>query len=141
MIASPLPKKLQIKSGQRGIILNAPESYLDELRPLPEDFTVADTLEGSDFDFVQVFVRSMEELQAQLPRVAQAVKPDAFLWIAYPKGSKKAGYDVNRDSLWEAAEQYNLTGVALVSLDEKWSAMRFRPSDQVVSKRHERALP
>ena len=69
-----------------------------------------------------------------VPGAAQAVKHDALLWIAYPKGGAKAGPDVNRDILWNAVSQYDLTGVTLISLDEIWSAMRFRPSERVGQK-------
>jgi hypothetical protein len=73
----------------------------------------------------------MEDLQKFLPVAAQVVKHDALLWIAYPKGGAKAGTDLNRDILWNAVSQHNLSGVTLVSLDEAWSAMRFRPSERV----------
>lgn len=133
--SSTLPKKLQIKPGQRGIILNAPEGYLDRLTPLPDGFEIASVPEHNDFDFVQLFVRSMSELQASLSLATDAVRHDALLWICYPKGSKKAGLDLNRDSLWEAVTEHNLTGVSLISLDDTWSAMRFRPTEKVESRR------
>ena len=49
----------------------------------------------------------------------------------------KAGTDLNRDILWNAVKTspggrlQGLTGVTLVSLDDIWSAMRFRPSERV----------
>jgi hypothetical protein len=80
---------------------------------------------------VQLFVHTLANLQERLPLAAQAVKHDALLWIAYPKGSAKTGTDLNRDRLWAAVSEHHLTGVTLVSLDEVWSAMRFRPSERV----------
>lgn len=73
----------------------------------------------------------MEDLQKFLPVATQAVKYDALLWIAYPKGGAKADTDLNRDILLNAVSQHNLSGVTLISLDEVWSAMRFRPSERV----------
>ena len=49
---------------------------------------------------------------------------------AYPK-AKQAGTDLNRDILWNAVSPHGLSGVALVSLNDVWSAMRFRPSERV----------
>ncbi len=129
MATSPLPKKLQMKPGQRAIIINLPADYLDKLGPLPEGVELATEPEGQ-FDFVQVFVKNLADVQKLVPEAAQLVKHDALLWIAYPKGGAKAGTDVNRDILWSAVEQYHLTGVTLISLDEVWSAMRFRPSER-----------
>lgn len=132
MTSSSLPKKLQMKAGQRAVVLNAPAGYLDKLVPLPDGVEIAATVEGP-FDFVQVFVNDLAQLQELLPLAVQSVKYDALLWIAYPKGSAKTGTDLNRDRLWAAVSEHHLTGVTLVSLDEVWSAMRFRPSACVPS--------
>lgn len=132
MSISTLPKKLQLKTGQRAVIINSPSGYLNTLTPLPEGVEVVETLEPEgQFDFVQLFIKNMAELQQFLPVAIQAIRPDALLWIAYPKGGIKAGTDVNRDILWATVSEHNLSGVALVSLDDVWSAMRFRPSEQV----------
>ncbi len=130
MAANPLHKKLQLKAGQRAVIINAPSGYLEELGPLPEGVELAQQPEGS-FDFVQLFVKDMDELQRYLSTALQAVKHDALLWIAYPKGGAKAGTDLNRDILWNAVEPHHYSGVTLISLNEVWSAMRFRPSEKV----------
>jgi hypothetical protein len=130
MAGSSLVKKLQLKAGQRAAIINPPPGYFDELGPLPQGVELAEHSEGS-FDFVQVFTKDKSELERFLPSALQAVKHDALLWIAYPKGGVKAGTDLNRDILWDAVAQHNFSGVSLVSLNEVWSAMRFRPSEQV----------
>lgn len=130
MTTNPLTKKLQMKTGQRVLILNPPVGYRERLDPLPEGVELVESPERQ-CDFVQVFVKNIEDLQKFLPLATQAVKHDALLWIAYPKGGAKAGTDLNRDILWNAVSQHNLSGVTLVSLDEVWSAMRFRPSERV----------
>ena len=130
MANSSLVKKLQLKAGQRAVIINPPPGYFDELGPLPEGVELGEHPAGS-FDFVQVFARDKNELERFLPAALQAVKYDALLWIAYPKGGAKAGTDLNRDILWDAVAQHRFSGVTLVSLNDVWSAMRFRPSEKV----------
>lgn len=130
MATNLLSKKLLMKAGQRAVIINPPAGYLERLDPLPEEVELVGSPEGQ-FDFVQVFVKNLEDLQKLLLVAVQAVKHDALLWIAYPKGGVKAGTDLNRDILWNAVSQHNLSGVSLVSLDDVWSAMRFRPSERV----------
>lgn len=132
--SSSLPKKLQIRAGQRALVINAPAGYLDKLVPLPDEVEIVESGEGP-FDFVQLFAHDLAQLHALLPLATQSVKQDALLWIAYPKGGAKAGTDLNRDRLWAAVSEHHLTGVTLVSLDEIWSAMRFRPPEQVASTR------
>jgi hypothetical protein len=45
------------------------------------------------------------------------------LWIAYPKGNRA---DINRDTLWPMVTPYGMRSVAQVSVDDEWSALRFR---------------
>jgi hypothetical protein len=127
---SPLAKKLLLKSGQRGALVNAPANYLGRLQPLPAGTHLDAQLE-SGLDFVQLFASNMADLQACAPSAIRAVKPDGLLWVTYPKGGKRAGTDLNRDTLWEVMSRYGLAGVTLVAVDTTWSAMRFRPADQV----------
>jgi hypothetical protein len=130
MATTTLPKKLQMKAGQRAVIINPPPGYLGRLDPLPEGVELVASAEVP-CDFALVFVKNMADLQQFLPTVAQTVKYDALLWIAYPKGGAKAGTNLNRDLLWEAVAKHDLSSVTLVALDDVWSAMRFRPSDRV----------
>ncbi len=52
---------------------------------------------------------------------------DVVLWFAYPKGtSKNYKCDFNRDNGWDALGELNFEGVRIVSIDEDWSALRFR---------------
>lgn len=125
---TPLASKLQIKAGSRIALVNAPEGYAERLQPLPDRAEVVDLRPG--LDVVQVFAHD----RAELERVAGAfgsVRDGGLLWVCYPKGGRKAGTDLNRDRLWERMSQDGLAGVTLVAVDDTWSAMRFRPADQV----------
>lgn len=57
--------------------------------------------------------------------------PVGLLWLCYPKGGAKVDTDLTRDKGWETVKATGYDGLALVSLDETWSAMRFRPADKV----------
>ena len=61
----------------------------------------------------------------------RSVRPGGPLWIAYPKGTSGVKTDVNRDRLWEALRPTGWRPIRQVALDEVWSAMRFRPADEV----------
>jgi hypothetical protein len=125
MAESPLSKKLKIKPGQQIVILNVPESYFDELNPLPEGVIVSEGFDGSP-DWVQIFVRNKTELEAHLPQVVKLLKPERLLWISFPKGSSKIQTDLTRDKGWEALEQFDLKWINLVSVNEVWSAFSLR---------------
>jgi hypothetical protein len=78
-----------------------------------------------------VFVRNKAELLAFLKNDLQRIEPDSLLWFAYPKGSSKVKTDINRDRVRETGEQFGITTVTAVSIDDTWSALRFRPTDRV----------
>jgi len=123
---SELIKKLRLSAGQRALVLNAPEGYLDRLGDLP----VAGEPAGT-FDFVQLFVRTQAELEQQGPAAYQAVRYDGLLWICYPKKSAGVESDLSRDVVWEIVAQSGLRPVTQVSIDAIWSALRFRPPERV----------
>ena len=57
---------------------------------------------------------------------------------ATPRGSSKVPTGLNRDVFWQALEHLGGRPVTQVSVDEVWSALRFRPFAEVGS-RHGRA--
>ncbi len=123
----PLPRRLQIKPGQRIAVLNAPEGYLQALGELPAQVTVSDRLSG-EFDLIQAFFSERAQLQKEALRLKRALKPGGILWVSYPKLSSKAQSDLSRDVLWPALAHAGFRPVAQIAVDETWSAVRFKPT-------------
>jgi hypothetical protein len=94
-------------------------------------------VEGGEFDWVQLFARSVSELESLAPAALRAVKRDGLLWIAYPKKSGPIKTDISRDVGWHPVHDAGWMGVTLVSLDETWSCGRFRPADAIPSLKRE----
>src|SRR5262249_34064974 len=128
---SPLAKKLGFKPGMAAVVLNPPDGVLELLEPLPEQATVSVKTTRRPSDLVLLFAADTAALTHAWPAAQAAAKPGGLVWIASPKGGKKAGTDLNRDILWEHMKQYDLTGVSLVAVDGTWSAMRFRTTAEV----------
>lgn len=129
MAESTLAKKLLIKPGQRIVILNPPPGYLDGLT-LPEGVDLANKAEGA-FDLVHLFVSNTEELRSLAPSAIQAVKRDGVFWISYPKQTSRVKTDITRDRGWEPVKEAGFEPVSMVSIDDVWSALRFRPAELV----------
>ncbi|KEO84847.1 YdeI/OmpD-associated family protein [Tumebacillus flagellatus] len=127
-------KKLRLREDAKAVVLNAPEGYLELLGDL-EGFDVRTEVdEPGTFDFVQLFVKSVAELQEWVPLAVKALGGgDAIFWIAYPKKSGKIKTDISRDVGWDVVDEAAYEGVSLVSIDETWSSMRFRPRASVDS--------
>jgi len=122
-----LAKKLQIRAGNSVLILGAPDGYVDELQPLPAGVELAHRAKGH-YDVVQLFVEKRADFDKRAPVAAKAVKPGGVLWIAWPKGGSGRATDFNRDTLNAAASKLGLRAVSNVSIDETWSALRFKPA-------------
>lgn len=126
-----LIRKLRLPADRdRVLVLGAPDGYVEQLG-LSSKHTDAGENRAGDYDFVQMFFRSIREVEEGAAKALHAVKPDGLLWLCYPKGGAKAGTDLTRDKGWETVKAAGYDGIALISVDETWSAMRFRPADKV----------
>jgi hypothetical protein len=95
---------------------------LDLIGPLPDGVRQVDG-PGQAATAV-VFADDAASLRELLAAHADRLARPDVLWIAYPKGNRS---DINRDSLWPIVGEYGMRPVTQVSLDEVWSALRFRP--------------
>lgn len=126
-------KKLNFKDQQSMLSINHPASFqaeLDDMASVARILTDADQVER--IPFVITFVTKQTEIDNIIKRIAPKLEPDAVIWFCYPKGtSKKYTCDFNRDKGWESLGQYDLEPVRQVSIDEDWSALRFRNVDKI----------
>ena len=133
MIDTSLIKKLGIKPNQRFIILNTPEGFAEHIGPLlPADVELHTTpTSAGKFDVVLQFVQNKTEVEKDTPIAIEMVKPGGRLWLSYPKQSSKVPTDINRDILWKIFPNSEWRPVTQISIDEIWSALRFRPKTEV----------
>jgi hypothetical protein len=133
MTDSSLQRRLQLKPGQRALILNAPEGYIESLGPLPDGVSLVDGPPGT-LDFVHLFVRDGAELAGYAPTALAAIKRDGVFWISYPKKSSGVVSDLTRDEGWAPIAAAGLRPVTQIAVDTTWSAVRWRPIELVKSK-------
>ena len=103
---------------------------MDALGPLPEGVELMHKAEGT-FDFAQLFVKSVAELESLAPTVIRALKDDGVFWVCYPKKSAKFETDISRDVGWGIMRENGFRPVTAVSIDQFWSALRFRSHERV----------
>lgn len=126
-----LIRKLRLATGMNAAVLNPPADYdiIGELG-LPASCghpADAELAEGS-FDYAHLFVASLAELERDAPAAIRCLKEDGLFWISYPKGTSGIKTDINRDTGWQLMRSMGMEGVANVSVNEVWSAMRYRPA-------------
>jgi len=111
-----LAKKLNFKEGMKARVIAKPESV---------DLLDVVITQGKHADGVIVFVKNLAEVDEKIAPILEATKSDLLAWILYPKAGQ-LGTDLNRDILWQHLVMRDLRGVRQVSVDEIWSAIRFR---------------
>jgi len=130
---SPLAKKLRLMTGNSVVVINAPDGYLEMLRPGPPDMST-DLQSNREYDVVVLFVNNADELRRLGATAIHAVRGTGLLWITYPKGGKTVGatdlpatpWWVRRDVLGEITSIKGYKPVAFVAVDETWTALRFK---------------
>jgi len=119
-----LSKKLQVPNGKAVFLVDPPRDFGASLR-------ISRKQEGAA---VLAFAANSRKLRANARAAIETAKADGILWIAYPKAGQLDS-DLNRDLLQKRMRGFGIEGVRLVSIDEVWSAMRFRPSRSAETQR------
>jgi len=127
-------KKLGLKAGMRALVLGAPSGYLDSLAPLPDGVAVSESL-GSAHEFVQFFATKKSEITKSAKKLLQSAAPGALVWITYPKKTSRVDSDLSREEVWAAMEGTGWRPVSQIAIDDVWSALRFRPIQDVKSRK------
>ena len=122
---NPLAKKLLIKPGKRWLFHNAPPNYLELLEPLP-DGLAAEINPYGDFDGIQLFVINSGDIVDALTLIKPFLKPETIFWITYPKKSSGIKTDLEMMGSWDEPARYGLRVVTSISVNETWTALRFR---------------
>jgi hypothetical protein len=117
-------QKARIKPGTSIAVLDAEPGVVESLG-LPPDTPVVPPTEAQ---LVFLFARTRADLEERLPRIVADLAPGASTWVFFRKGSRAAGHDMSRDSIWEVAERLDLRPLGLLSIDATWSAFRLRPA-------------
>ena len=119
-------KKFRFK--ELGIVINSPENLETKFVELGFKTSFDNNTKSTN---TLVFINDKKEYLDFLNNQLEHIVPDSVLWLAYPKGTSKVKTDINRDSIRVLAEDFNITTVTAISIDDTWSALRFRPIDKV----------
>jgi hypothetical protein len=126
--ATPLSKKLGLKTGKRLIVSSAPyppvratiEDLLKEFPPVSHP---------RDADVQLFFTTSRSKLESYFPKLAGLLPSDGGLWIAWPKKVSKLNAELGNDLTFEIVQQIGLSAGLVdnksCSIDDDWQALRF----------------
>ena len=121
----PLLKKMNFKEGMKIMLFEVPNEF-QTLSHRWQSHSLSIENNQSP-DLILGFISSKKELEMLFPVMNTYVTSDQIFWLAYPKKSSKTyKTDISRDSGWALLGEYDFEGVRQVSLNEDWSALRFR---------------
>ena len=120
---NPILKKLWFKAQSPVLVLQAPA----EFKKILEDMGEVHSAAKGKYSFVLAFVKSLAEGEKLAKRVKKSLEDGCVFWVAYPKGtSKRYQSNYQRDTGHALMAKHGFNGASLVSINEDWSAMRFK---------------
>ncbi len=123
-----LLEKLNYKGQNRIALINAEEDFKTSLSNELKNVIIDHDIDPRfPYSFIILFVRNSAEIDFYSPDAIHNLIADGILWFCYPKkSSKNYKSDITRDHGWDALNNAGLHGVRMISIDEDWSAFRFR---------------
>lgn len=119
---TPLPRKLGVKEGSRVALVAAPDGFTELLEPVP----AGTALDGdpSTADVTLFFTSERADLEGSIGALAEAIRPDRVLWVAWPKRSSGVATDMTENVVREIALPLGLVDTKVCAIDATWSGLR-----------------
>jgi hypothetical protein len=120
---TPLAKKLGFKEGMLVLTRSAPENYLDLLKPVPSGVEFASKV-SSRIDTVHLFTSKASVLAKELTQLRRALKPDAAVWVSWPKKASKVPTDITEEVIRSTALPLGFVDIKVCAVSEIWSGLK-----------------
>uniref|UniRef100_A0A7S3M9J2 Uncharacterized protein n=1 Tax=Spumella elongata TaxID=89044 RepID=A0A7S3M9J2_9STRA len=122
-------KKLHLKSDSL-VVLSPPAIFDKYLDAIKETHLVSESI-SEPFSYLLAFVTCQEELPHIIVNVRKHAVEDPVVWFAFPKRTSKLSKNLSRDKGFERIGQIGYEAVSNISIDENWSALRFRKVEHI----------
>ena len=122
MSEKTIPQKMYLKNAKSLAVING-AAHPGILAQLPAELI---DKSGDEADVVLMFALNQRQLEELLPQALGRLGDKGSLWIAYLKQSASKATDIHRDIINAYAKERGVTGVAMISLDSDWSALRLK---------------
>lgn len=119
---TPLTKKLGLRSEDRALFVNPPETYEASLEL---DGVVTVTALEADLAFIHYFSTELAALERDLPALKASLRKDGILWLSWPKRSSGVATTLTETGVREAGLAAGLVDVKVAAIDAVWSGLKF----------------
>jgi Protein of unknown function (DUF3052) len=137
---TPLAQKLGIRAGARLFVHDAPANYPELLAPLPEGVRTVARID-LETDVIHLFATRQSDLTALLQRALNSMRPDAAVWVSWPKKAAGVPSDISEDAIRALALPTGLVDIKVCAVDETWSGLKLvlRRTERAASRTPRRA--
>ncbi len=120
--------KLNYRNQKRVAVINVDEDIITQIFGDSGDVVIDRKIDPRyPYNFMIFFVRNSYEVEQLAPMALHNLVADGILWFCYPKKtSKNYRTDIDRDHGWTTLNNSGLRIVRQVSVNDDWSAIRFR---------------
>jgi Protein of unknown function (DUF3052) len=137
---TPLAQKLGIRASARLFVHGAPANYPVLLAPLPEGVRTVARID-LETDVIHFFATRQSDLAALLQRALNSMRPDAAVWVSWPKKAAGVPSDISEDAIRALALPTGLVDIKVCAVDETWSGLKLvlRRTERAASRTPRRA--
>lgn len=122
-------QKIGLKEQEHVLVIDAPKEFLEQISSFAYDDSA-----NKIYEFIISFAYSLQEAQVLAKALIDHYEPGGHLWMCYPKtASKNIKSDIKRGNITPLYAEYGYEPVTQVSVNDDWSAMRFRHVSQIKS--------
>jgi hypothetical protein len=118
-----LAKKLGIAEGCRVLVKGAPEDYVQLLAPIPAGVLFVKNVSRL-VDVVHLFNDKRARLKVELEGLRKTIRPDAVVWVSWPKKASKVPTDITDEAIRELALPLGFVDVKVCAINEVWSGLK-----------------
>ncbi len=120
---TPTAKKLGITDESQVLPINAPKNYPEILSPLPDGVQFA-TKPNTTIDIAHLFVAWRKDLEKHLAQLRKKLRPDAEVWVSWPKKAAKLPTDITEQTIRDVALPMGWVDIKVCAVDETWSGLK-----------------
>jgi hypothetical protein len=77
-----------------------------------------------DTDVVHLFTKERARLATLLRSSIKRIRPDAAIWVSWPKKASRVPTDITEDTIRAVALPMGLVDIKVCAVDEVWSGLK-----------------
>jgi hypothetical protein len=121
--ATPLAKKLGIKSEFKMRLINAPDHYFDLFTDMPSNVQLLND-KRSKKNFIHLFAKDIKTFETHIHDLKNEIVQDGMIWVSWHKKSAKIPTDLTEDIIRNTALSIGLVDIKVCAVDDVWSGLK-----------------